>query len=313
MANLLSPGRSIQYSYPSPSNSSKTFKYIDKLFPSLSTSVMRTNLEKFTSYRTRYYRSQTGAESEQWLFAKVREYGHANPDIKVREFLHPWGQNSIIAHFPSKKSLATGKKEKEEPITIIGAHQDSTNLWPFLPAPGADDDGSGTTSILDAFRVLAEAKWAPSDGPVEFHWYSAEEGGLLGSQAVAKAYESKDAKVKAMIQMDMTAWVKQGTQEVVGVITDFVDPALTEFIAKLVDVYLSIPPVPTKCGYACSDHASWSKAGYQSAFSIESTFENSNHGIHSTSDTIDHAEFSFDHMQEFSKLAIAFAVELGGS
>jgi leucyl aminopeptidase len=112
----------------------------------------------------------------------------------------------------------------------------------------ADDDGSGTTSILDAFRVLAESKWAPSDGPVEFHWYSAEEGGLLGSQAVAKAYEAKDAKVKAMIQMDMTgeqriasviddptlfddlpvswsAWVKQGTQEVVGVITDFVDPA----------------------------------------------------------------------------------------
>jgi leucyl aminopeptidase len=59
--------------YPSPSNSSKTFQYIDKLYPSLSTSVMRTILEKFTSFRTRYYRSQTGAESEHWLFAKVRE------------------------------------------------------------------------------------------------------------------------------------------------------------------------------------------------------------------------------------------------
>jgi leucyl aminopeptidase len=34
---------------------------------------MRTILEKFTSFRTRYYRSQTGAESEHWLFAKVRE------------------------------------------------------------------------------------------------------------------------------------------------------------------------------------------------------------------------------------------------
>ena len=32
--------------------------------------------------------------------------------------------------------------------------------------------------------------------------------------------------------------------------------------------------------------------------SIESTFEDSNHNIHSTADTIDHPEFSFKHMKE---------------
>lgn len=45
---------------------------------------------------------------------------------------------------------------------------------------------------------------------------------------------------------------------------------------------------------------------------IESTFENSNHNIHSTQDTTDHPEFSFTHMREFSKLCIAFAIELAG-
>lgn len=68
----------------------------------------------------------------------------------------------------------------------------------------ADDDGSGTTSILEAFRVLASANFTPTAAPVEFHWYSAEEAGLLGSQAIAKRYESDGAKVKGMIQMDMT-------------------------------------------------------------------------------------------------------------
>lgn len=29
---------------------------------------------------------------------------------------------------------------------------------------------------------------------------------------------------------------------------------------------VSIPAVKTQCGYACSDHASFGKAGYQSAF-----------------------------------------------
>jgi bacterial leucyl aminopeptidase len=93
----------------------------------------------------------------------------------------------------------------------------------------------------------------------------------------------------------------------------FEPSSVTAFVKKLVDAYLSIPYVETKCGYACSDHASWTKAGYRSAFSIESSFENSNHFIHSTNDRIDISpEFSFDHMLEFSKLAVAFAIELGG-
>jgi len=184
-------------------------------------------------------------------------------------------------------------------------------MWPFLPAPGADDDGSGTVTILESYRALIAAGFHP-ERTVEFHWYSAEEGGLLGSQAIAKDYEARGINVLAMSQFDMTAWVKKGTKEEVGVIGDFVDNGLTEFNKLLVETYLDIPYVNTKCGYACSDHASWGKAGYPSIFTIESTFENSNHHIHSADDRIDISdEFSFSHMLEFSKLAVAFAVELG--
>lgn len=56
--------------------------------------------------------------------------------------------------------------------------------------------------------MLAAANFTPTAAPVEFHWYSAEEGGLLGSQAIAKRYESDGAKVKGMIQMDMTGEVQ---------------------------------------------------------------------------------------------------------
>lgn len=73
--------------------------------------------------------------------------------------------------------------------------------------------------------------------PVEFHYFSAEEGGLLGSQAIAKSYEEEGRKVLAMLQMDMTAWVKQGTEERVGIIQDFVDPSLTSFIEQLIGKY----------------------------------------------------------------------------
>jgi leucyl aminopeptidase len=44
----------------------------------------------------------------------------------------------------------------------------------------------------------------------------------------------------------MTAYVKPGSEEAVGIITDFVDTDVTEFNKALVDRYLSIPYVETK-------------------------------------------------------------------
>lgn len=78
-------------------------------------------------------------------------------------------------------------------------------LFPLLPAPGADDDCSGTVSILEAFRVLAESGFVPTNGPVEFHWYAAEEGGLLGSQAVARYKKESGAKIGAMMEFVSTS------------------------------------------------------------------------------------------------------------
>ncbi|KAF8916845.1 hypothetical protein CPB85DRAFT_1288218 [Mucidula mucida] len=293
-------------SYPSPNATEK----VKPIIKTLSTQGPKANLEKFSSFRTRYYRSDTGKESQQWLLSKIaditKDYASDSLQglISVTEFPHSWGQNSIV--------LSINGSSASEEVIIISAHQDSTNLWPFLAAPGADDDGSGSVTILEAYRALIAADFHP-ERTVEFHWYSAEEGGLLGSQAVARDYASRSVDVVAMSQFDMTAWVKKGTREEVGIITDFVDEDLTAFNKKLVDLYLDIPYVETKCGYACSDHASWGKAGYPSAFTIESTFENSNKNIHSSNDRIDISdEFSFDHMLEFSKLAVAFAVELGG-
>jgi len=303
---IQSPAR-VKSSFPSPNATEKVTPILDIL----STKGPKENLEKFTSFRTRYYRSDTGKASQKWLLSRISKITSETASdslqelISFREFKHTWGQNTIIVQIQ-------GSSMDDDGVVVVGAHQDSTNMWPFLPAPGADDDGSGSVTILESYRALLAADYRPVR-TVEFHWYSAEEGGLLGSQAVAQDYASKGVNVIAMSQFDMTAWVKRGTNEEAGIIMDFVDQDLTKFNMELVDMYLDIPFVKTQCGYACSDHASWMKAGYPSTFTIESSFENSNKNIHSTSDRIDISdEFSFEHMLEFSKLAVAFAVELGG-
>lgn len=298
-----------------PNKLSYQKKDLEPLFKRLDQANMRKFLSSFTAFRTRYYRSETGAQSQKFLLGQVEQIAASNKDLKVdvREFKHPWGQHSIIARFEPESSghdLKDGNSTNG--IIILGAHQDSTNLLPFLPAPGADDDASGTTSILSAFKSLVESGFKPTHSPVEFQWASAEEGGLLGSNAIAQDYASRGVKVRAMLQMDMTAYVKPGTKPTIGIIQDFVDPDFTAYLTKVVAEYADIESVETKCGYACSDHASWSKVGVPSAFTIESAFEDSDHNIHSTRDTIDQEGYSIEHIAEFAKVALALAVELGG-
>jgi leucyl aminopeptidase len=281
------------------------------LLKKLSKANMRTHLETFTSFHTRYYKSQYGVQSSAWLLNQVKdtlnETGALDHGASVKAFPHPWGQSSIIATIPGKSNKTI----------VIGAHQDSINLFfpSLLSAPGADDDGSGTVTILEALRVLLHSDdilKGKGENTVEFHWYSAEEGGLLGSQAIFLSYEKEGRDVKAMLQQDMTGYVQKtldaGEPESVGVITDFVDPGLTEFIKEVITEYCDIPYILTKCGYACSDHASASKAGYPSAFVIESDFKYSDNKIHTSDDKIEY--LSFDHMLQHARLTLGLAYEL---
>lgn len=211
-------------------------KELKPLISELSKKNMEDNLVKFSGFHTRYYKSDTGRESSEWLLAQVNaiiKNAGAEKTVYAEPFQHPWGQNSIIATIPGKKNSTV----------VVGAHQDSINLFfpSFFAAPGADDDGSGTVTILEAFRVLLTSDAivnGSAENTIEFHWYSAEEGGLLGSLAIFTEYAKTGRDVKAMLQQDMTGYTAgtkaAGKPESVGVITDFVDPDLTEFIKEVI-------------------------------------------------------------------------------
>ena len=176
-------------------------KELSPLLDNLSKSNMEANLVTFSGFHTRYYKSEYGAKSSQWLLENVRgvikEAGADKYGVHAEHFKHPWGQNSIIATIPGRSNSTV----------VVGAHQDSINLWfpSVLSAPGADDDGSGTVTILEALRVLLRSKdviHGNATNSIEFHWYSAEEGGLLGSQAIFQNYEKNGRDIKAMLQQD---------------------------------------------------------------------------------------------------------------
>lgn len=61
-------------------------------------------------------------------------------------------------------------------------------------------------------------------------------------------------------------------------------------------------------GYACSDHASASKAGYPSAFVIESDFKYSDNKIHTSQDKLEY--LNFKHMLQHARMTLALVYEL---
>lgn len=192
-------------------------------------------------------------------------------------------------------------------IIFIFCYLDSTSGGGSNRSPGADDDASGTSTVLEIFRVLSTSGFKPSRS-VEFHTYAAEEVGLLGSMAVASSYQNNDINVFSMMQLDMTFYTKPGTTPKFGIITDYVNNDLTTFLKTLVDTYSELNYVTSKCGYGCSDHASWTKAGYASCFPFEAAFADLDPYIHTSSDTID--KLDLDHGLEFAKVGLGYIVEL---
>lgn len=143
---------------------------------------------------------------------------------------------------------------------IVGAHFDSVNQeGANETAPGADDNASGSVTILEALRVLVGAGFTPKN-TLEFHWYAAEELGLIGSREIWADYKAKGKSVVSYVNQDMTGYQPSGTP---CVITDNTHKGLTEYVKLLVTEYTGKAPNTDACGYACSDHASVTENGFR--------------------------------------------------
>jgi bacterial leucyl aminopeptidase len=176
-------------------------------------------------------------------------------------------------------------------------------------APGADDDASGIASLTEVIRVLMANNYRP-ERTIEFMAYAAEEVGLRGSDAIARDYKAQRKKVKGVLQLDMTNY--QGTATDIYLYTDYTNAAQNQFLANLASTYLPTLTVGyDRCGYGCSDHASWTNQGFPASFPFESSFNTHDPYIHSSNDTLANMGNQAAHAAKFAKLALAYAVELG--
>lgn len=264
---------------------------------------IRTMIEKLSAFNTRYYKSDTGIKSSEFIRDTWAALAKNRNDVKVELHKHPnWPQASII--------MTIEGSEKSDEIVIVGGHADSIAgmFGGSGRAPGADDNASGIATITEVIRVLMNNNYKPKR-TVQFMGYAAEEVGLLGSKEIANSYKSKAKKVVGVMQLDMT--LNKGTADKdIVMMSDFTNGAQNEFLGRLIDEYVKVKWGYSRCGYGCSDHASWTAAGYPASIPFESTMEDINKKIHTANDTLQTAGGDAKHAAKFAKLATAFVVEL---
>lgn len=90
---------------------------------------------------------------------------------------------------------------------VVGAHMDSRNRTrdEDLPSPGAEDNASGCSGVLEVANVITAYD---TEASIVFMCFIEEEQGLLGSKDVVTHFtnEGDIEKVKTMLNMDMISY-----------------------------------------------------------------------------------------------------------
>lgn len=253
-----------------------------------------------TAYKNRYYRSATGINSSKWLAEHWTELAAGRPDIAVTTFKH--------AAYPQESVIMTVRGTTEpEKVVVVGGHIDSVAGGGDSPAPGADDNASGIAVTEEVIRVLLASGYKPAQ-TLKFIAFAAEEAGLRGSGEIAAAFKKEGVAVQGMLNLDMTNY--NGSAEDIYFIADYTNADQNAFLGKLVTTYTGYTWSTSKCGYGCSDHASWTKNGFAASLPFEAKFNECSPDIHTGKDTLAQMGSRAPHSFKFASLAVAYIVEM---
>lgn len=152
------------------------------------------DIASLVGFGTRHSLSEENSRAGGWLADRFREAGC--DEVGLHEFR--------LGQHPCSNVVATIRGETHpNEYVLVGAHYDSRNARiadAEGPAPGANDNASGTAALLELARSIAAARPGRS---VRFVAFSGEEQGLVGSRAYAKTAKDDGTTITLMINLDM--------------------------------------------------------------------------------------------------------------
>ncbi|WP_207400939.1 M28 family metallopeptidase [Actinomadura roseirufa] len=249
---------------------------VQAMVDEVSGDAYRDVLTRLVGLGTRHSLGQGFRDAAELAGERLRELGYTVSEVPIT--VGPGRSANVVA-----ERLAAHRRPRE--TVLVTAHLDSINVvgGPAAPAPGADDNGSGSAGLLEMARVLASAGDAEHD--LRLILFGGEEEGLFGStQYVASLPPEERAAIGTVINMDMIASVNtaapsvllEGGQVSAGLIGELAAAAATY---TELGVQTSLRPFN-------SDHVPFIDASIPAVLTIEGA-DDANHHVHTASDTLD--------------------------
>ena len=209
--------------------------------------------------------------------------------------------------------------EKKDEYVFITAHYDHLGKRDTIIYYGADDDGSGTTSVLELAEAFAKAKqkgYTPKRSIV-FMTVSGEEKGLWGSEYYAAHPVYPLNKTSVDLNIDMVGRIDPernygdsmnyvytiGEDKLSSDLLPISDSINNRFVKMELDRKYNDPKDPNRFYYR-SDHFNFAKNGVPVIFYFNGTHAD----YHQPSDTVD--KINFDLMAKRVKLVFYTAWEM---
>src|SRR5689334_11801856 len=137
-------------------------------------------------------------------FREIAKTSHGRMTVDYDGYVQKADGKRIPRDVEISSVIATLKGDEPGGRTyVMSSHYDSRNsdnADSTLDAPGADDNGSGTSAVLEAARVMADL---PTHATVIFATYDSEEQGLLGSAHHAAALKAAGVDVQGDLNNDI--------------------------------------------------------------------------------------------------------------
>lgn len=272
--------------------------WTESLVNKVARSVLEAHLTHLVSFPTRYSTSTHYASAATWASSQLKVLGYTTRSQIVT--VNGSRSRNVIA---DKKGNAAGAHN----VVLITAHLDSINIQggPTAPAPGADDNGSGSAGLLEIARAFSDHR---SKHDLRFILFGGEEEGLFGSKRyVASLPASEKRRIRAVVNMDMIGTLNTPTRSVMLEGAPW-SQRLIDGLNAAAATYTQLS-VETSLNPFASDHVPFINAGIQAVLTIEGA-DNSNRNIHSNKDTLD--RINYDLALEILRMNVAFvASEIG--
>ncbi len=209
---------------------------------------------QITTISSRHYLSPGNALAAQYIFQKFIEYGY-QPEYQY--FNGSRGVNVIATkvgnRFPDKEY-------------VVCAHYDNMPSGP--DAPGADDNASGLTAVLEAARVINTLN---PEYTVRFAAWDEEEIGYAGSSYYVQQAFTNGHDIIGALNVDMIAW-DSNNDMLFSIAKNSNSNAIANDFITTTGYYQ--PELKSNfIGSSSSDHASFWLYGYPAIMAVENFYD----------------------------------------